>query len=126
MIEHRFSNVSRDPQTGFSSKSPMLLGIVLVTTFAFVAGAQSSKHTVSVEFSYDFTLIPACSSTVAKKCIAQFNVYDISAAKAHEAVLDSCASRRQGTRQEHYRREPTAPFRVEKTLACSDGTDGDW
>jgi hypothetical protein len=34
-----------------------------------------------VEFSYDFTLVPACSSTVAKKCIAQFNVYDISAGK---------------------------------------------
>jgi hypothetical protein len=59
----------------------MLLGIVLVTTFAFATPAQSNKHTVSVEFSYDFTLVPACSSTVAKKCIAQFNVYDISAGK---------------------------------------------
>jgi hypothetical protein len=59
----------------------MLVGIALVTVSASLARAQSGKHTVSVKFDYDFTLNHSCSPTVTKKCMAQFNVYDISAGK---------------------------------------------
>src|SRR5580698_2310049 len=37
-------------------------------------------HKITVKFDYDFTRIPACDPPkVKEKCIAQFNIYDISA-----------------------------------------------
>jgi hypothetical protein len=55
-----------------------------------VAGAQNAqaeqppvassdaKHTITLKFNYDFKKTPACSEKVTKKCVSQFNVYDIS------------------------------------------------
>src|SRR5271156_3726157 len=42
------------------------------------AGIQSapSRHTVTIQFDYDFTKMPACSRKVKSKCIQQFNVYE--------------------------------------------------
>ena len=37
------------------------------------------KHTITVNFSYDFSETPSCSKQIKKACIVQFNVYDISA-----------------------------------------------
>lgn len=42
---------------------------------------EQPKHSISVTFDYDFTAMHACSKTVTKKCIVQFNVYDISGPK---------------------------------------------
>ena len=43
-----------------------------------LAQTQPPKHTISVKFDYNFTVTPACSQKVTKKCIAKFVVYDIS------------------------------------------------
>ncbi len=43
--------------------------------------AQSVMRTVTVSFNYDFSKFPPCSATVTKKCIVQFNVYEVSANK---------------------------------------------
>jgi hypothetical protein len=37
------------------------------------------KHTITVNFNYDFSKTPSCSEQIRKACIVQFNVYDISA-----------------------------------------------
>jgi hypothetical protein len=37
------------------------------------------KHTITVNFSYDFSKTPSCSEKIKNACIVQFNVYDISA-----------------------------------------------
>ncbi len=42
---------------------------------------QSVMRTVTVSFNYDFSKFPPCSATVTKKCIQQFNVYEVSANK---------------------------------------------
>lgn len=42
---------------------------------------QSVMRTVTVTFNYDFSKFPPCSATVTKKCILQFNVYEVSASK---------------------------------------------
>jgi hypothetical protein len=48
------------------------------------AQEPSPKHTISITFDYDFTAMPACSPTVKKKCVTQFNVYDISGPKRYK------------------------------------------
>jgi hypothetical protein len=42
---------------------------------------QSVMRTVTVTFNYDFSQFPPCSATIAKKCIQQFNVYEVSGSK---------------------------------------------
>ena len=37
------------------------------------------KHTITVNFNYDFSKTPSCSERIRKACVVQFNVYDISA-----------------------------------------------
>src|SRR5580700_1268407 len=44
---------------------------------------EQPKHTISVTFDYDFTTMHACSKTLTKKCVVQFNVYDISGPKRY-------------------------------------------
>ena len=68
-----------------------LLTIVLAT--ALTAGAQGtgSKHKISITFNYDFTQTPVCPAKVAKTCVAQFNLYDISAGVAKSTKLMSFA-----------------------------------
>jgi hypothetical protein len=41
--------------------------------------ASSSKHTITVNFDYDFSKTPACSKTVTMACVQEFIVYDTSA-----------------------------------------------
>ncbi|MGD0403429.1 MAG: hypothetical protein ABSB66_09535 [Candidatus Acidiferrales bacterium] len=43
------------------------------------APAQVVQRTVSVTFDYDFSAFPPCSAKVTKKCIQQFNVWEVSA-----------------------------------------------
>ncbi len=65
--------------------------LTLLCATALVAGAQGteSKHTITFTFNYDFTLTPACSPTIAKACVQQFNLYDISAGITKRAKLMS-------------------------------------
>jgi hypothetical protein len=48
-------------------------------------GAQSisSKHSITLNFDYDFKKGHACDSPTAKNCVKQFNVYDISGNKLY-------------------------------------------
>ena len=39
--------------------------------------ATPGQHTLTVTFNYDFTTDNACSATVTKGCVLQFNVYDV-------------------------------------------------
>ena len=42
---------------------------------------QAVRRTVTVVFDYDFSTYPPCSAKTNKKCIQQFNVYEVSAPK---------------------------------------------
>jgi hypothetical protein len=45
----------------------------------------SSKHSITIQFNYDFKATPICSDKVKTKCVSQFVVYDISnGAKAYK------------------------------------------
>jgi hypothetical protein len=65
-------------------KAVLLFAIVISTPFSSAGQSGPAKHTVTVTFDYDFTVNHACSPTVAKKCIARFNVYDISGGKPYK------------------------------------------
>ena len=49
----------------------------LLVVAAHAAQAAPGQHTVSVTLNYDFTTDPACSSTLTKGCVQQFNIYDV-------------------------------------------------
>jgi hypothetical protein len=52
------------------------------------AAAEShSQHSVTLNFQYDFAQTPACSKKIAKSCVQQFVVYDISAGDKHRIKL---------------------------------------
>jgi hypothetical protein len=78
-MKHGFSTVADDRASSALPRALMLIAIALVSARPCIAQAQSGKHAVTVKFDYDFTVNHACSPTVTKKCVAQFNVYDISA-----------------------------------------------
>jgi hypothetical protein len=50
---------------------------------------QESTHKISFTFDYDFGAIPACSRTVTKACVQQFNLYDISQGTSKRVKLGS-------------------------------------
>lgn len=57
-------------------------GILLAAAMSATVGvvglrAAPGQHTVAVMLNYDFTTDAACSSTVTKNCLQQFNVYDV-------------------------------------------------
>jgi hypothetical protein len=41
------------------------------------ATAPPGQHTLTVTLNYDFTTDNACSATVTKACVQQFNIYDV-------------------------------------------------
>ena len=52
----------------------------LAATFMLATAATQAtpgQHTLTVTFNYDFTTDNACSATVTKGCVLQFNVYDV-------------------------------------------------
>ena len=53
---------------------PLLVLFALV--FVSLVVANPRKRKVTVTFNYDFNLSPACSLTLTKNCVRQFNVYD--------------------------------------------------
>jgi hypothetical protein len=55
----------------------MLAYLGLMFLVAAVAGAETEQHTVAVTLNYDFTTDGACSATVTKGCLQQFNIYDV-------------------------------------------------
>ena len=50
---------------------------VLFIIMAIAANATPGQHTLTVTFNYDFTTDNACSATVTKACLLQFNIYDV-------------------------------------------------
>ena len=67
----------------------VLLGVVLAGGLAGWAQAPSGKHTITVTFTYDFRLTPACAGKVRKNCVTQFNIYDLSAGFKNRTKLFS-------------------------------------
>ena len=55
----------------------VLAAIAAFTFAAAVASATPGQHTLTVTFNYDFTTDNACSATVTKSCLQQFNIYDV-------------------------------------------------
>lgn len=52
--------------------------------------AEARGHKITVTFDYDFTKTPSCAPPKVKdKCVARFNIYDISAGVQHRAKLFS-------------------------------------
>jgi hypothetical protein len=47
------------------------------------AQSNSSKHSITLNFDYDFKNRHACAAPTSKKCVKQFNVYDISGNKLY-------------------------------------------
>jgi hypothetical protein len=71
------------------SKAGSRILILAVVGSAGLAGrclaqTQPLKHTITVTFDYNFTVTPACSPKVTKKCVAKFVVYDISGGKPYK------------------------------------------
>src|SRR6267154_3866264 len=59
--------------------NPRTLLAVLFLAFVTLFVSVQHKKRIIVTFDYDFGLHPACSLTVTKNCIKQFNVYEIAA-----------------------------------------------
>jgi hypothetical protein len=76
----------------------LLLPIAILLAVPCLCLAQSTpvKHAVTVTFDYDFTVTHACSAAVTKKCVAQFNVYDISGGKPYKLFTISAPSGAKG------------------------------
>jgi hypothetical protein len=53
------------------------LALFVVASVSLLLLARRDRM-VTVAFDYDFRLSPACSPTLTKNCVKQFNVYDIS------------------------------------------------
>lgn len=48
-----------------------------LVVLAVATAATTGQHTLTVTFNYDFTTDNACSATVTKACLQQFNIYDV-------------------------------------------------
>jgi len=57
-------------------KTIACLGVLFLALAAAVQAAPG-QHTVAVTLNYDFTTDAACSATVTKNCLQQFNIYDV-------------------------------------------------
>jgi hypothetical protein len=62
----------------------LVFAAALAAVFPGVVRAQSShaqaapgRHTVTVRFNYDFKPVHACSAKPRKRCVAKFNVYNV-------------------------------------------------
>ncbi len=55
----------------------VMVAIATFTIAAPVTNATTGQHTLTVSFNYDFTTDNACSATVTKACLQQFNIYDL-------------------------------------------------
>ena len=60
--------------------------VFFAVVFVSLAVAIARGRKVTVTFNYDFNLIPACSLTLTKNCVKQFNVYD-ETDKKHEKLF---------------------------------------
>lgn len=73
-------------------KTLLLLAILFVAPCSSFAQSPPVKHIVTVTFDYDFTANHACSAAISKKCVTQFNVYDISGGKPYKLFTISAPS----------------------------------
>ena len=56
---------------------PFAATAAIAVTMAALTSAAPGQHTLSVSLNYDFTTDNACSTTVTKACLQQFNIYDL-------------------------------------------------
>ena len=64
-----------------SWRSTLVLAIIFFSACIGCRREQSTIHSISVTFDYDFTVNHGCSPTLMNDCIARFNVYDVSTGK---------------------------------------------
>jgi hypothetical protein len=69
-----------------TTQKTLLASFLLVVVSLAVAIAIPRKRRVTVTFNYDFNLSHACSLTLTKNCVKQFNVYDATDNK-HEKLF---------------------------------------
>jgi hypothetical protein len=74
MIKHTYERFRR--AVAATICAAVALGLTLAALGA-TANATPGQHTLTVTFNYDFTTDNACSATVTKGCVLQFNVYDV-------------------------------------------------
>jgi hypothetical protein len=55
---------------------------IAMAAMPIVTNATPGQHTLTVTFNYDFTTDNACSASVAKACLQQFNIYDLTTGTA--------------------------------------------
>lgn len=58
----------------------MAFVVVVIATLSIavpLTNATTGQHILTVTFNYDFTSDNACSATVTKACLQQFNIYDV-------------------------------------------------
>jgi hypothetical protein len=78
----------RTPGTQASSQAAQSPGASSAGRNTPPAGAH--PHKITVTFDYDFTKTPSCAPPKVKdKCVAQFNIYDISAGVSNRSKLFS-------------------------------------
>jgi hypothetical protein len=58
---------------------PRTLLAIFLLAFVSLFLIIPSKRRITVTFDYDFRLTPACSLTLTKNCVKQFDVYDMNA-----------------------------------------------
>jgi hypothetical protein len=54
-----------------------IAGLSVMLLVLAAVHAAPGQHTVAVTLNYDFTTDAACSATVTKNCLQQFNIYDV-------------------------------------------------
>jgi hypothetical protein len=68
-----------------------ILAAVVVLASTLGAQAAGSRHTIAVQFVYDFAATPPCSPAQTAKCVQQFALYDISGGAEKRIKLTSIA-----------------------------------
>lgn len=72
-----------------SMKRALLWAVMVAAPLSCAGQTRSGKHSITLKFNYDFRATPACVPGVKnkKRCVAQFNAYDISAGIAKRTKL---------------------------------------
>ncbi len=78
------------------------------------APSGSAMHSITVQFDYDFTKTPACSTKVTTACVKAFDVYDISGDKPYLLFSIPVPQNAQGVRKGIAATSPRMLFAIGK------------
>lgn len=66
-----------------------IVALIGLATMTCAAQTSGTRHKISINFNYDFSHTPVCSTKHTKSCVMQFNLYDISAGLPKKTKLMS-------------------------------------